>query len=228
MRTPDAKRLFKEKFAEAIKEPDLVLDEAAFPAYAHRNPLIDRLFWGRLAKVETFLAKKPLDTVLDFGAGSGVMSYIAAGLARRVIATDIEPASFQRMQSVLQFPLNVQFVPTSELTNERYKNSFDAIMALDVLEHVDDLNGTLKFFASVLKPDGLVVVSGPTENELYRIGRMIAGSRFTGDYHVSNIKNIEEECRLHGSVSTLATLYRLFPLFKLIILRFANEKSHVV
>ena len=52
------------------------LDEAGFPAYSHRNPLINWLFWQRLRVVmETVerAAPCPCGQILDFGCGSGVM-----------------------------------------------------------------------------------------------------------------------------------------------------------
>ena len=93
-------------------------------------------------------------------------------------------------------------------------------MALDVLEHVEDLTGILRQFEKLLRPTGVVVISGPTESALYRLGRRIAGQRFTGDYHVSNIGKVEAECRRHGSVQPIATLYPVLPLFKVFALRF--------
>ena len=220
MRTPEAKQIFKRHFAKAIQEKSAILDEAAFPAYAHRNPLIDRIFWGRLAAAEKYLATKPLDSVLDFGCGSGIMSYIMSGFAGRVVATDLEPATFNRMQQAVGFPGNVEFTAARELAAETYQRSFDAIVALDVLEHVEDLTGILRQFEKLLRPTGVVVISGPTESALYRLGRRIAGQRFTGDYHVSNIGKVEAECRRHGSVQPIATLYPVLPLFKVFALRF--------
>ena len=223
MRTPDAKRLFKNIFSDAVKEPSAVLDEAAFPAYAHRNPLIDRLFWGRLSAVEDYLSARPPGAILDFGCGSGVMSYIMAGFSERVVASDIEPASFRRMESAVRFPGNIAFASAPELDSDRYLQYFDAIVALDVLEHVGDLTSILERFALLLQPGGVVVISGPTENKLYRLGRRIAGERFTGDYHVTNIGRIEEECRRHGRVQNIATLYPILPLFKVFSLHFAKR-----
>ena len=221
MRTLRAKRLFKRIFAVAVKERSAILDEAAFPAYAHCNPLIDRLFWGRLAQAERYLSRQSCGAVLDFGCGSGVMSYIVAGFSERVIATDIEPSTFGYMQSAVRFPENIAFASASELTAERYTHYFDVIVALDVLEHVDDLSGTLRGFATLIKPGGVVVISGPTENKLYQLGRKLAGKRFTGDYHITDIRRIEEECRHHGSVRNIATLYPILPLFRLFSLHFA-------
>lgn len=219
MRTHEAKRLFKHAFRKAIREKSKILDEAAFPAYAHRNPVIDRIFWGRLAAAERYLATRSPKTVLDFGCGSGVMSFIMSGLAEKVVATDIEPATFHRMQSAVRFPPNIVFAPAPELAGETYARSFDAIVALDVLEHIPDLTEVLGQFKKVLKPAGVVVISGPTENALYKLGRRIAGNRFTGDYHVSNIARIEAECRRHGRVQTIAALYPVLPLFKVFALQ---------
>jgi 2-polyprenyl-3-methyl-5-hydroxy-6-metoxy-1,4-benzoquinol methylase len=197
-----------------------VLDEAAFPAYAHRNLLIDRIFWGRLAAAERYLAARPPKAVLDFGCGSGVMSYILSGLAERVVATDIEPATFHLMRSAVDFPPNIVFASALEIGEERYQQSFDAILALDVLEHVEDLEAVLLRFQKLLRPGGIVVISGPTENALYRLGRRLAGHRFTGEYHVSDIDRIEAKCRRHGSIQPIATIYRLLPLFRIFSLQF--------
>jgi 2-polyprenyl-3-methyl-5-hydroxy-6-metoxy-1,4-benzoquinol methylase len=227
LRTLEAKQLFKQAFRAAIQEKSAVLDEAAFPAYAHRNPLIDRIFWGRLAAAEGYLATRSLETVLDFGCGSGVMSYIVSGFAQRVVATDIEPASFNRMQGAVGFPRNIVFATVPELTSETYRRSFDAIIALDVLEHIEDLTGILRQFEKLLRPSGVVVISGPTESALYRLGRWIAGERFTGDYHVSNIRKVEAECRRHGSVHPIATLYPVLPLFKVFSLQFGEQQTQI-
>ncbi len=223
MRTPEAKRLFKQSFRKAIQKKSSVLDEAAFPAYAHRNPIIDRIFWGRLAAVERFLATRPVETVLDFGCGSGVMSYIVSGFAGRVVATDIEPAAFNLMQAAVRFPRNIVFATASQLAEETYQRSFDAIIALDVLEHIQNLSDVLRQFEKLLKPGGVVVISGPTENALYRFGRRLAGERFTGDYHVSNIGRIEAECLRHGHVKPVATLYPVLPLFKIFSMQFGQQ-----
>ena len=73
----------------------------------------------------------------------------------------------------------------------------DLILALDVLEHVDDLPKVLQDMARLLKPQGLLLVSGPTENWMYRLGRSIgqrfAGPEFSGHYHHRNIYDVQGE-----------------------------------
>jgi 2-polyprenyl-3-methyl-5-hydroxy-6-metoxy-1,4-benzoquinol methylase len=225
LRTQEAKKLFKNNFRTAVLDKSAMLDEAAIPAYAHRNPLIDRIFWGRLAAADKYLRTISPLTVLDFGCGSGVMSYIMAGFADRVVATDIEPEIFNRMRLLVAFPPNVMFATVLELAGESYRQTFDSIIALDVLEHIEDLPEVLRQFDKLLRPGGVVVISGPTENALYRLGRKIAGNRFSGNYHVSDIGRVEAECRRHGSVQPIATLYPVLPLFKIFSLQFAKQET---
>jgi len=221
-RTESARRVFKEVLARAAGESG-AFDEAAFPAYAHENLLIDRVFWGRLSAVERYFAAAPPGSVLDFGCGGGIMSFILAGLADRVIAFDIDTAAFERARSCVRFPERIELTDLRGAGASRWEGAFDAVVALDVLEHVTDLPGTLELLRRVLKPGGVAVISGPTENLLYRLGRRVAGRRFTGDYHVTDIGRIEDECRRRGAVKGVATIYPFLPLFRIFSLRFSDS-----
>ncbi|QYS86570.1 hypothetical protein JJC03_00320 [Flavobacterium oreochromis] len=54
------RKIFKTAIQEILskKGTDEVLSEAAFPAYAHKNPLIDYIFWKRLKIVANYIDKK--------------------------------------------------------------------------------------------------------------------------------------------------------------------------
>ena len=58
---------------------------------------------------------------------------------------------------------------------------FDLVICGQVLEHVEDLRSVLMRFRRQMKPTGHLLVSIPTENAVYRIGRRLAG--FKGEYH---------------------------------------------
>lgn len=89
------------------------------------------------------------------------------------------------------------------------------IISMDVLEHIDNLQDVFAGFCRITKTGGMVVVSGPTENFFYKLGRMIAGKEYTGDYHVTNIYNVREVMKTFMETNTVATLYYPFPLFKI-------------
>ena len=109
---------------------------------------------------------------------------------------------------------SLEAVPDAELS---------ALVAADVLEHLDDLPAWIDESSRTLRPDGRLVVSGPTENMLYRIGRSIAGFSGKGHYHHRNIADIrlalEEKSYMVERRVVLPS--RAVPLFE--VLRFMRE-----
>jgi 2-polyprenyl-3-methyl-5-hydroxy-6-metoxy-1,4-benzoquinol methylase len=170
------------------------LDEAGFPAYSHKNPLINWLFWQRLRKAIDYIeAGAPYENVLDFGCGSGVMLPFLCQIGTRVTAMDIDLLPFERVSRQRAFPANLQVHDAREVTlSDLPKASFDLIVATDVLEHVEDIEGTLNAMKDLLKPSGQIVISGPTENVLYKLGRALAGPEYSGDYHERGILEVRE------------------------------------
>jgi 2-polyprenyl-3-methyl-5-hydroxy-6-metoxy-1,4-benzoquinol methylase len=94
------------------------------------------------------------------------------------------------------------------------KASFDVIVATDVLEHVEDISGTLADMRALLKPNGQIIISGPTENILYKIGRKLAGPEYSGDYHERGILEVRDLIGKQMKVISIATLYWPIPLFE--------------
>lgn len=199
------------------------LDEAGFPAYSHKNPLINWLFWQRLRKVMDYIERDaPYEQVLDFGCGSGVMLPCLCGISNRVTAMDIDLLPFRQVNRQRAFPANLQVHDAREVTlADLPQASFDLIIATDVLEHVDDLPGTLNGMKALLKPNGKIIISGPTENILYKIGRKLAGPEYSGDYHERGILEVRDLLGTQMQVIQIATLYRPVPLFEV----FAGQRS---
>jgi 2-polyprenyl-3-methyl-5-hydroxy-6-metoxy-1,4-benzoquinol methylase len=193
------------------------MDEAGFPAYSHPNPLINWLFWQRLHKVMDFLEQDvPYEHVLDFGCGSGVMLPFLCAISARVTAMDIDLLPFERVSRQRAFPTNLEVHDAREVAlKDLPKASFEVIVATDVLEHVEDLPGTLADMQNLLKPNGQIVISGPTENILYKIGRKLAGPEYSGDYHERGILEVRDLLAGQMKVIPIATLYWPAPLFEI-------------
>jgi 2-polyprenyl-3-methyl-5-hydroxy-6-metoxy-1,4-benzoquinol methylase len=200
------------------------LDEAGFPAYSHRNPFINWLFWQRLHKVVNYVeADAPYEHVLDFGCGSGVMLPFLCGISARVTAMDIDLHPFNQVSRQRAFPANLQVHDARKVTlKDLPPASFDLIVATDVLEHVADLPGTLTDMHTLLKPRGQIIISGPTENIFYKFGRALAGPEYSGDYHERGILEVWELLKEQMHVIPIATLYWPVPLFEV----FAGRKYH--
>ena len=213
----ETKQLFKKVFQEASNagrgRHDLL--EAAFLAYAHTNPVIDYLFWKRLKVAEEYVLTHDAKKVLDFGSGSGVMSYALGKNGIQVTAFDIDLKPLEEIKKTISFPSSVVFETGQALDDSRFDGAFDCIVALDVLEHIEDLSDFVALARRVLKKDGYVIVSGPTENVWYKIGRWFAGKEFTGDYHVSNIASIEERLAQDFAIKRIHTIFPFLPLFRI-------------
>lgn len=195
------------------------LDEAGFPAYSHPNPLINWLFWQRLHTAMNYIENHaPYEKVLDFGCGSGVMLTFLAKHSQQVVATDIDLVPLERVKKYISLAENIQVLDANQVSISRLlAKTFDLINALDVLEHVDDLPHTLSELLNLLKPGGRLVVSGPTENILYQVGRRLAGPEYSGEYHERGIAEIKRELKRLSRVEQVATLYWPLPLFEVFV-----------
>lgn len=100
--------------------------------------------------------------VLDFGCGSGVMLPYLSQISSQVTAMDVDLLPLERVQKHIPLAANVEVKDAAKNgISDLPKNSFDLIIALDVLEHVKDLPRTLNELLALLKQGGQLIVSGP-------------------------------------------------------------------
>jgi 2-polyprenyl-3-methyl-5-hydroxy-6-metoxy-1,4-benzoquinol methylase len=217
---------YKARFRAAIRqvlseaEPGQ-LDEIGFPAYSHANPVINWLFWKRLHTVIDYIeAEAPYDRVLDFGCGSGVMLHFLSKVSRSVVAADVDLVPLKHMMRYVPLPSNVQVLEISaEALSREAPGSFDLIIALDVLEHVPDLEKSASGLLRLLRSGRQLVISGPTENLLYKFGRRLAGPEYSGEYHERGVEEIRRLLESRAELRQIATLYWPAPLFQIFAAR---------
>jgi 2-polyprenyl-6-hydroxyphenyl methylase/3-demethylubiquinone-9 3-methyltransferase len=92
--------------------------------------------------------------VLDVGCGGGIFAESAAGEGARVVAVDPSEASIREAAAHARSEgLSIDYrVGFAE--NLRFDSEFDAVFAVDVLEHVEDLAATLGACARALVRGG--------------------------------------------------------------------------
>jgi 2-polyprenyl-3-methyl-5-hydroxy-6-metoxy-1,4-benzoquinol methylase len=211
----------------AERLPTHALDEQAVPAYTQGNPLSRAVFWRRLRLVRRYLARFEGGRCMDFGCGLGIALPILADVFDRIEAVDVDlahTAEFLEGFSAEAGPLPAEVrLWRSVAEADIEPGSLDLILALDVLEHVDDLPREVAGMAERLRPGGVLLVSGPTENWLYRLGRRIVG--FSGEYHVRNIRTIREEIRTVLPVRVLARVPFALDLFHLLECRKGDARG---
>ena len=100
-------------------------------------------------------AAKPRGRLLDYGAGAGGFARFMAG--RGFEAVGLEPYS---LGTTLEEP-NLRLVRAPLATAKASLGQFDVITMWHVLEHVMNPVEVLAELRSLLKPDGVLVVSVP-------------------------------------------------------------------
>lgn len=201
----DHRETYEHIFLETLAAaPPGTYDESALPSYTHPNRLMAWLFWRRVRVALTLAAPKRGESVLDFGCGGGTTFRRLADCGCRITGCDVVTHA---LAAEVCRRLGVEARLVAGLGEIDPRETFDIILALDVLEHVEDLNGTLGRLTRFLGSRGRLVVSGPTENLLYRIGRRFAG--FSGHYHIRDIHVIE--AALRGLGFRRERLIRLYP-----------------
>jgi 2-polyprenyl-3-methyl-5-hydroxy-6-metoxy-1,4-benzoquinol methylase len=114
---------------------------------------------------------QPYMKVLDAGCGPGILSCAAARLCSRVSAFDgsTQMIAIAQQRSASLGIKNIDFrVGLVADDNVFYGCKFHAILCSSVLEYVPDLNSTLEWLIRRLLPGGVLLVSMPNGQSLYR------------------------------------------------------------
>jgi len=113
------------------------------------------------SKLITGAAQKRRGTLLDIGTGTG---YFAGRMKEEGwIVTGIEKSENTREYAKKKFRLDVY---ENSYINEIPDKSMDVITMWHVLEHIEDLNGTVGQIYRILKDDGVAVIALPNKSSV--------------------------------------------------------------
>ncbi len=133
--------------------------------YAGLNLILLRAWHIRKEIKNFFKSRDRQINVLDAGCGFGQYSYFIARKFKNsnVIGVDInedrikESEKFARGAKIENLKFEI-----ADLENLNYEEVFDLILAVDVLEHIEDDVKVLKNFYRALKKGGLLIISTPS------------------------------------------------------------------
>ncbi len=142
--------------------------------------VIDRHPWWRaragltLALLER-LGIRPPARVLDAGCGWGTTLDALERRGYRAVGADVSRRALEAIdrpgRALAEFDL------TGPLPAEVGVGGFDAVLALDVIEHLDDDRGAVARLGALARPGGVVVVSVPALPDLFTEFDAIQGHR---------------------------------------------------
>lgn len=184
------------------------LEETCVPSYVHANPLASGIAWWRLvvaAKLSQKWGKQ--GPILDFGAATGeVWHLLGRPNGYEFVEEDETMVEYLQKTNAGARRRTLEALPIGY---------YEQIFALDSLEHNDDVGELLARLSTCLTDSGTLILSGPTETWLYRLGRRLAG--FSGHYHLTTIYDIERLAEKHFErlAETSLPVPAVAPLFRL-------------
>jgi SAM-dependent methyltransferase len=197
------------------------VDEQAGPAYFDGWWLSRRIFWRRLVFAVGAIPETDPGCCVDFGCGFGLVLPLLRERFQRTIGVDPMPDLSREFISRWDIDTAIgragnKLEIVSGLDQAGLEpGAVDLFLALDVFEHIQPLQPVLEQMFKLLAPNGRIVVSGPTESNWYRMGRRLVG--FSGDYHVSDIYEVERQMRGTFSVKNEGRIPKFPPLFEILV-----------
>ena len=191
-----------------------IYENEIYFSFPIRYPFNKRL---RMALNATSIRNK---SILDAGFGFGVLLSILSRYTDKAQGIEISGKQVKRTKELFkECGIGNVKLDRGDVRKMKFKDgSFDVIFCTDMLEHIRDPEVALKEIRRVLKPKGILIVSVPTENLLYKFGRLIGRfDKSTKHYHGAD--------HIHSKVSELFTvtevkdIYPILRLFKIIICR---------
>ncbi|MBN45862.1 MULTISPECIES: class I SAM-dependent methyltransferase [unclassified Methylophaga] len=161
----DSKKFWDKSAEKYIKSP--IKDEATYQQ--------------KLAITQEFL--RPDCKVLEFGCGSGATAIFHAPYVEHIVATDISDKMIEAAQrKAIEAGVKNMVFQQGTLDSLTFQNeSFDAVLGLNVLHLLEDVDGAIAKVYRLLKNDGVFVSSTSLIAEINLFFRwLISGMQFLG------------------------------------------------
>ncbi len=98
--------------------------------------------------------------ILDIGCGGGILTEPMARLGGKVTGIDASDKAIAVAKDhahLMDLKIDYQCISVEELAQKRTK--FDVVLAMEIVEHVADLNSFISHACSLVKPGGLLFIA---------------------------------------------------------------------
>lgn len=166
MRGPDSHAAAQELF-------DRTADAYEDHAEARRLDLTALVFARRKEVVLELLDESGVSgTLLDFGMGPGVFARDAAARGFRFVGIDISREMVERAQAL--GVENAEYVQGDLETLQRFRGQVDAVLAIGLIDYLEQPEEGLRHLADCLKPGGVLIVSFRNRRSVNTLLRNVA------------------------------------------------------
>lgn len=116
----------------------------------------------RLRILKDWIGEVKGKTVLDIGCGGGIVCEPLARMGAKVTGIDAGAENIEAAKAhAKQSDLDITYKAT---TAEDFKGQFDVVLALEIIEHVDDPEFFIQSLLKLCKPKGRIIISTINRN----------------------------------------------------------------
>ena len=179
----------------------LVPTDETDPVSYYYHPLVGWLYRARI-DLGLSLLEYPVDTILETGCASGLLMPTLKSVAKKYVGIDI--VSSPNSPSVDSDGLVVHKMDVSKMSFD--DESFDAVVAFSIFEHLPALGAALAEVARVLKPGGQLIAGFPQVSPFMNAWFDILGCPEAKKNHINQPGKIMETLAAIFRIETVRTL----------------------
>ena len=152
------------------------------------------VYTKRLELIASLVRKEKYSKIVELGSGSGILLPSLSKVGDLIVAMDIKRnfsdlkglCKKEGIKNVLFVRADIEHLPFKE-------NAFDLALTVSILEHIKNLEDTLKGIKKIVSSEGNFVAGYPIEKFATNLAFKISGMKKIVDVeHVSNFQKIRD------------------------------------
>jgi len=154
--------------------------------YENNPAIVSGIFKKRLAISIELASINENSIILDIGCFEGDLLKQIRELnsSCKLYGVEKHKADFKQIENCDFRIADAEHLPFDE-------KFFDSVFILDVLEHIKDYEKVINEIHRVLKPNGICIISGPTESWFYKTCRYLWRRKISSSAHLYSIYDLE-------------------------------------
>jgi len=195
------------------------------PQYYSKNKIVRELFWNRLKVASSLVRLNSSLRVLDIGTGTGELMEL---ILKHNPKLDVRGIDIKLHIKDKKLKKRIRI---GDVTKMPFKNNeFDVVFALDILEHIKDLKKGIVEIKRVLKNNGVLIVSAPSENMFHKMCRFLekgttSSKAADSSEHYHNCLSIRKEIKKYMKLEKEKFLPFPAPFYIFNLMKFKNVKN---